>query len=97
MDLRDVLTVEKKSILEGSIVHDYTYWMIMIPFIMYDSTYTTFSIGRDLEMKRRAVVAKGYRKLQRWGRCAKGFLRMMELFCLLISVAVTRASTCDKI
>ena len=50
-----------------------THHIITIACIMYEFTYTAFSIGQNIEMKR-SVVARGHHELPGWRQCESGLL-----------------------
>ena len=50
-----------------------THHIITNAYIMYEFTYTAFSKGQNIEMKR-SVVARGHHELPEWRQCESGFL-----------------------
>ena len=50
-----------------------TYHIITDAYRMYEFTYTAFSKGQNIEMKR-SVVARSYHELQGWRKCERGLL-----------------------
>ena len=51
-----------------------THHIITNAYIMYEFTYTAFSKGQNIEMKR-SVVARGHHELLGWRQCESGFLQ----------------------
>ena len=50
-----------------------THHIITIAYIMYEFTYTAFSKGPNIEMKR-SVAVRSYHELQGWRQCESGLL-----------------------
>ena len=73
-----------------------THHIITIAYIMYEFTYTAFSIGQNIEMKR-SVVARGHHELLGWRQYESGLLQGDETTLHHDFSDGTKTCTSDKI
>ena len=73
-----------------------THHIITIACIMYEFTYTAFSKGQNIEMKR-SVAARSYHELQGWRQCESGLLQRDGTILHHDFSDGTKTYICDKI